>query len=328
MYQSPDLSNWKGRNDPFDGPEAQRWHHIIQGLDLSGSVEPASPQQTCYAFLGFCCDEGVRRNLGRTGAHNGPAAIRKALRNLSVHHDPGRIALFDVGDVICPEERLESTQVMLGAKVSQLLSAGYRPIVMGGGHEIAYGHFLGIHEYCKQNNRNVGIINIDAHFDLRNYDVQGTSGTPFLQIHERLRSHEEVFKYLVLGIDESSNTKALFKKAEELKVEWHTLRNFRGDNLGTIFSAIEKFVSSVEAIYLTLDLDAINQAYAPGVSAPSAFGLHPETIQLILRKVLQTGLVLSMDIAELCPPLDPDDRTARLAAQFIYNVISDWRVRQ
>lgn len=325
MYRIPDLSHWKGRNDPLDGPEAQRWHHLILDLNLSQKIEDAKGGHTSFAFLGFCCDEGVRRNLGRTGAREGPGAFRKAMKNLALHHDPSLISLFDAGDVICPEDRLESTQAMLGEKILQLLSAGYKPIVMGGGHEIAFGHFLGIHKFAEEKNQTVGILNLDAHLDLRKYDVQGNSGTPFLQIHEKLASKGLPFNYLVLGIREAANTKALFHTARELNVGYHPADSLRSDNLGTVFSAIEKFMSPLDAVYLSVDLDVIDQAHAPGVSAPSPFGLPPETVRIILRKILRSGKVLSLDIAELNPALDPDNSTARLAALFVYDIVSGWR---
>ncbi|HEY4653796.1 MAG TPA: formimidoylglutamase [Cyclobacteriaceae bacterium] len=324
MYQPPDLSRWKGRNDPLEDNDARRWHHVMRALDLSGDVEQTAAGYTCFSLLGFCCDEGVRRNQGRAGAAEGPAAIRKALRNLSFHHDPERVGLYDAGDLICPEGKLEQVQRMLGKKIVQLLAAGHQPIVLGGGHEVAFGHFLGVHEFCGERNRKVGIINLDTHFDLRKYDAKGNSGTSFLQLHEWLMPRGEELTYLVLGIDEASNTRALFTRARELNVAWHLREDFKSGNLGPVFSAIEKFTSGVQAIYLSLDLDVLDQAYAPGVSAPSPFGLQPETVRQVLQKVLRTNKVLSIDVAELNPSFDQDERTARLAARFIYDITDTW----
>lgn len=326
MYQSPDLSVWKGRTDLLDGEDGWRWHHVVKPLDLFGLLPNLNGNGKQFALLGFCCDEGVRRNQGRIGAREGPHSIRKNLRNLSVHFDPREISLLDAGDVICTEEKMELAQDMLAKKVAQLLQAGYKPIVLGGGHEVAYGHFQGIHNYNKQKNARIGIINIDAHFDLRKYDRVGNSGTSFLQINELLKSSNQEFHYLALGIHEAANTAALFNSAKNLGAQWQTSSACTSSNLGSVFTLIEDFVSHVDCVYLSLDIDVINQAFAPGVSAPAPFGLQPEVVRQILKKIFDTETVISLDIAELNPSIDIDSRTAQLAAHLIYYIVNYWSV--
>lgn len=326
MYQSPDLSIWKGRTDPLDGDAGFRWHHVIKPMDLYGILQPVSGKGPQFAFLGFCCDEGVRRNQGRVGAKEGPLNIRKNLRNLSVHFDPEKISLYDAGDVICVEDKMELAQEMLSKKITQLLHAGYKPLVLGGGHEVAYGHFHGIHTFSKQQKTKIGIINIDAHFDLRKYDKQGNSGTSFFQISELLNSDGYEFHYLVLGVHEAANTIALFNTARSLGAKWQTSSACTSDNLGSVFTLIENFVSNVQAVYLSLDLDVMNQAAAPGVSAPAPFGLQPEVVRQILKKIFENETVISLDVAELNPTIDVDFRTARLAAHLIYYIVNYWSV--
>ncbi len=326
MYQSPDLSVWRGRTDPLDGDAGLRWHHIVKPLDLYGILQPTSGTAIQFAFLGFCCDEGVRRNQGRVGAKEGPINIRKNLRNLAVHFDPAKISVYDAGDIICVEDKMELAQEMLGKKITQLLQAGYKPIVLGGGHEVAFGHFQGIHTFTQQQKIKIGIINIDAHFDLRKFEKQGNSGTPFLQINELLKTNEEEFHYLVLGIHEAANTIALFNTAKNLGTHWQTSSACTSDNLGSVFTLIENFVRNVQAVYLSLDLDVINQAFAPGVSAPAPFGVQPEVVRQILKKIFENETVISLDIAELNPSIDIDSRTARLAAHLIYYIVNYWSV--
>lgn len=322
MYQLPDLSVWTGRIDTGT-QEPLRWHQHVKPLDLQGNIPSAPAGQTSFALLGFCCDEGVRRNFGRVGAREGPAAIRMALRNLCIHFDAAKTSLFDAGDVICSGEKLEAAQGMLGKKILELLQAGYRPLVMGGGHEIAFGHFQGIHPFVSDQKRSLGIINIDAHFDLRRYDDLGNSGTPFLQIYNAVKSGGGEFRYLVLGVEEANNTRDMFERARELTVEWVT--RTEGEDDGRLFSAIDDLASQVQSIYLTIDLDAINQAFAPGVSAPSPFGWSPGVVVGLLKKILSTNKIASVDIAELNPAFDQDSRTARLAAGLIYEIVSRWR---
>jgi formiminoglutamase len=315
MYQAPDMSRWTGRIDRPKSIDTQRWHTVMQPLDLSGDVPPAASGATCYALLGFCCDEGVRRNLGRTGAREGPDAIRKALCNLAFHWDD--VVLYDAGDVICSGQKMEAAQAMLGGSVYQLLSSNYKPLVIGGGHEVAYGTFLGVHPFTSAKNHTLGIINIDSHFDLRRYEDEGNSGTPFLQISETLQRQKKPFHYLVLGIEGSANHTALFNTARDLGVVWKS----RHEPSAARLAAIDDFVSRVDKVYLSLDLDAINQAYAPGVSAPAPLGWTPAEVLEILHHVLSSGKVVCMDVAELNPAFDVDNHTARLAAGILYEVV-------
>lgn len=324
MYRLPDPSAWTGRIDP-GGDEALRWHQVIEPIDLQEPLSPAAQGKRCFALLGFCCDEGVRRNFGRTGAHEGPAAIRKLLRNLCVHTESTGTSILDCGDVICSGEKLEAAQSMLGKKILQLLESGYKPLVMGGGHEVAFGHFQGIHPHVSRRGQALGIINLDAHFDLRKYDEQGNSGTPFLQISNAAKEGGSDFNYLVLGIEESGNTRELFNRAKALNAGWCRRDEVETKEVDSLFAAIDAFTSRVQRLYVSLDLDVINQAYAPGVSAPSSFGWTPRLVLSLLRKIFSTDKVVSFDIAELNPSFDTDARTARLAAGFIYEVVKMWR---
>ncbi|MEM8895659.1 MAG: formimidoylglutamase [Bacteroidota bacterium] len=322
MYQPPQKNQWSGRTDPLDGEDGNRWHHIVNLIDLSlGSPTRQTAKQN-VVVLGFCCDEGVRRNSGRVGAKKGPSAIRQALSNLAVHFENEELTLWDAGDVICQGQNMEAAQEMLGLKVCKLLEAGFRPIVLGGGHEVAFGHYLGIDQYAKAREEKVGIINIDAHFDLRRYDKQGSSGTPFLQISGLLNDREH-FHYLPIGISELSNTKALFKTAEQLGVQYITDQRFNESSFNKIIEEIDGFINQCDSVYLTIDMDAFNAGESPGVSAPSPNGIDKnKTIQL-LKCIITSGKVISMDIAEVNPELDLDNRTAKLAAYFVGTIVKE-----
>lgn len=319
MYKSPDKALWKGRTDTYDGINGLRWHHVIQMLDMARPLAP-SPQKKRFALLGFASDEGVRKNMGRKGASEGPQAIRKMAANIPWHFGDS-VALCDAGDVICANGNLEIVQRLLGQKVATLLEAGFFPILLGGGHEIAFGHFLGV--YAQHSNKKIGIINIDAHFDLRDDPHAPTSGTPFLQAARFMEQEGRPFQYLCLGIQPAANTRALYKAAAERKVQYLEAATLFQLSTGEIEKIIHKYTKAVDVIYLTVDLDCIDAAFAPGVSAPCAFGLSPQQVGELVRIILATGKVVSCDIAEMSPPYDQDNRTARLAAQLVFRVAKE-----
>lgn len=321
MYKPSSKQAWKGRIDLHDEELGYRWHQVIYYLNLSGEVPHVPEGQKAFAFLGFCCDEGVRRNQGRTGAADGPASFRSAMASFA-HHLPPEVLLYDAGDVLCTNHHLEEAQEQLGRKVGALLQQGYRTIVLGGGHETAYGHFLGLEQATQK--QHLGILNFDAHFDLRTYDQQSSSGTPFLQIADRLRAQEREFSYKVIGIQQQSNTRILFQTADKLQVNYDFAEQVQGNALSVMLRKLDLWLEGTEAVYVTLDLDVFAAPYAPGVSAINALGLAPEPVLAMLRQVIASGKLVSMDVAELNPALDFDNRTAKLAAGLLYHAVHEW----
>lgn len=308
-YIPPNPSLWQGRSDSLP---AERFFQIVNLVDLTKHQLVPSTNLT-FALLGFCCDVGVKRNLGRVGAKEGPLALRQALAKLPVHRN-GDFTLFDVGNIACDDDDLESAQAALGNLVAKLLENKIIPIVIGGGHEIAFGHYCGIAEAFPK--RNLGIINFDAHFDLRPYTLEsrGNSGTPFSQIAARRLQAGFNFDYLCLGIQPLGNTKSLFQRAQELNVSYITAEEIHGDGNKNLFNQLDNFLNLHENIYLTLCMDVFAQTFAPGVSAPQPLGLFPQQVMGLLRHIVKSKRVISFDVAELSPPLDRDNITAYLAA--------------
>jgi len=321
MYKPTEAGTWKGRIDVHDGEAGKRWHQGMQLLNLSAELSLAKPDQT-IAFLGFCCEEGVERNQGRTGAVAGPAELRKAMASFAWHLDDNS-GLFDAGDVYCMNQNLEEAQKQLGSKVAKLLQHKYKTIVLGGGHETAYGHFTGILEALKPGQQ-LGIINFDAHFDLRSYEKQPSSGTPFLQIADDLHAVGKDFNYLVLGLQEQGNTRRLFQTAVSLGADYVLAQDLQIHRIEKLKAQIEHFIAKVDLLYVSIDLDVFAAAYAPGVSAPAALGVRPEIVLLLLQEIIVSGKLLSLDVAELNPKYDLDSRTAKLGANLIYHITKSW----
>lgn len=317
MYQSPNKAIWKGRNDPGQSHEDHLWHHVVNMLDLN--AYDSKELKKCIALLGFSSDEGVRRNQGRTGAVEGPDVIRKALCNLAVHFNESQQEIVDAGNVITGQGKLEEAQKELGHKVALLLKAGAFPILLGGGHEIAYGHYCGIRDFLGAEAA-IGIINFDAHFDLRSYDSGAHSGSPFRQIFDDTESRGYAFHYLPIGINESANTRRSYRVMQSANASYVPLEMVNGREIYEVKNQIQELINRVDWVYVTLDLDVISGVYAPGVSAPAAIGVVPNHITDLLQVALDTDKVISMDIAELNPQYD-NGQTARLAANFIYQVV-------
>ena len=320
-YTPPDPARWTGRVDDLEDRDAFRWHQVIEPLDLStpaGQLAMQSPRGFC--LLGYCCDHGVELNLGRTGAARGPEAIRTHLANLPVNFQ-NTVSLFDGGDIHCRDGDLEGAQRTLPEAVERILSSGLFPVVLGGGHDIAFGHYLGIARQLSSS-KHLGILNFDAHLDLRPLRPAATSGTMFTQIASECRERGTDFSYFCIGAQKSANTVSLFRIAEELGVETVLAKDMSDADLEPVKRKIDAFLAGNDAIYVTICADVFSSAFAPGVSAPQPFGLHPETVLRLLKHVLASGKVVSFDFAEVSPRFDSDDNTAKLAAVFVYALVN------
>lgn len=313
-YQKTDPSLYTGRKDSL---ERERFFQIIECLDLNHTGVNALSSND-KVLLGFRSDAGVKRNLGRIGAAEGPIAFRNQLGGLPCHTLD---KLFDVGDIVCPKDELEKAQRSLAKLIKRLQQKGCKTIVIGGGHEIAWGHFLGL----EKNHSTLGVINFDAHFDLRNDSGGASSGTPFLQIAKHLGTKSQAFHYSCLGIQPTANTQSLFKTAQQYNVSFLTAEQMYSLPLEAQYAFIDNFCQKVDTIYLTLCLDVFAKAYAPGVSAPQVLGLTPWQVIPLIKYIIDKDKVISIDIAELAPNYDIEGQTARLAATLMVEFLNDWQ---
>lgn len=313
-YQSPDSSLWNGRVDSEINFTQFRYHQVVKCTEIDKIEEGRSP-----VLLGFSCDEGVMRNNGRIGASEGPNEFRSVISSLSWHGNEE--GFLDAGNIKPNAEDLESAQKELGNAVLQLLTKRKRTFVIGGGHETAYGHYLGIAAYMKKEylNPKLGILNIDAHFDLRDHNGKAHSGSPFLQAFEHAEQEELDLSYFVYGINRHNNTKSLFNKAEELSVRYCTNREVQDQEENSL-QELDYFIKSRTHIYLTICLDVFKSAIAPGVSAVSWNGIDLEHALRVIDLVKKSGKLISMDVCELNPSFDQDQKTAKVAG----TIFSEW----
>ncbi len=310
-YKPSEKIFWKGRKSN-PNIENQYWHQEIKHINIDDEKQISNVD---IALLGYVCDEGVKRNRGRIGAAKGPKAIRERLAKLPIHFEQKTVA--DAGDVVCIDDNMEACQELFSEKISFLLKNNVFPIAFGGGHDMAYAHFKGIK---KRTNGKIGIINFDAHFDIRPIEGKTNSGTPFNQI---LSEYKDAH-YFAIGIQQQSNTKELFDIANNNNRINYVI-NYDCESskteLDTLKQKIIPFINQVDYLYITIDMDGFSSAYAPGVSAPSPLGFTPYFIFKMLSFLIDTRKVISLDIAELNPLLDRDNLTANLAAKIIDFVI-------
>lgn len=315
-YIPPDPLSWQGRVEiPADSCLFQ---HIETVNLLTDSPEKRTTQ--AFALVGFKCDEGVQRDLGRGGAAEGPIAIRQQLINLPIQNT--NLQLFDVGNIVCLSHDLEAAQAALADIVAKLLTLHICPIIMGGGHELAWGHYQGIHQALNGSSR-LGIINFDPHFDLHamHPSHRASASTAFYQIAYAHQQFKKTLDYNCIGIQPSANIRADYEIAKKFNTKFLLADELHQGVPEKSVDFIDRVVDVNDHVYVSLSLEVFAPAYAPGVNCIQPLGLAPWNIIPLIRQLAASGKVISYDIAEMIPRYDIDHRTAKLAAALIYEII-------
>ncbi|MCB8563760.1 formimidoylglutamase [Fusobacterium ulcerans] len=289
---------WNGRLDSYEEIDLRLWQVVqeIKEAQEAGGV----------CFVGYDTDDGVVRNLGRKGAESGSNAIRKAIQSFPQLKG---LKVYDYRNL--EKKSVEEAQKEYSEKISDVLKKGIFPIGLGGGHDIAYGSYLGIRK--AHPDKKIGIINFDAHLDMRPYDKGRTSGTSFKEIMD----NDKNTQYAIVGFQKMGNTERLIKTAEAFNV----LILEEECSEESIIKSLEEFVKKVDIVYVTFCMDVFDASTAPGVSAPVVMGLDPKKGKRLLRFLMETEKVVCVDFAEVNPVYDIDNMTAKLAGCLIYEVM-------
>jgi formiminoglutamase len=313
MLTAPDLPEFPPPRN--DDPRLDRV--IVRAPVALEGLRPGRP-----LLLGFPVDEGVRRNGGRIGAAAAPDAIRAWLYRLTATDafsglDLRLLAPLDMGNVR-PGSTLEESQQALGLIVGQILATGAVPIILGGGHETAFGHYLG---YCNAG-LHPAIVNLDAHLDVRpTLDGLGTSGSPFRQAMLHETAPLEAGRYACLGIQPQATSQEHWNFCN---TRGHTLipiDTMRENSVASFSEACNQIGQTGAPIYLSVDADVACAADVPGVSAPNPAGMSGHALLACARLAGTNQQVRSFDLVEINPLFDIDGRSARWAATMVWHFL-------
>ena len=293
----------KHADDPRFGTLVRPWDHD-EKMDIG--------------IVGVPFDGGVLASGGRIGAALAPDAIREQLKKYGtatdlIHRsDLRRHIIRDCGNVVV-HETAKMTHERTERSVREILNFAETIIIFGGGHDISYAT---ISEFSRKHGGNIGGANIDAHFDVRPV-VEGniTSGTPFGRL---LRcawvSGENFFE---IGAQGQLNAKAHYDFLQKFGANIYFLEKIRDIGVTEIMEMFDYGTRFSHSLFVSIDMDSIAQAFAPGVSAPSPDGLFPADILRIAYLAGKNPKVRLFEIMEMNPLFDIDGRTARLAANIV-----------
>jgi formimidoylglutamase len=263
----------------------------------------------------------------RSGARGGPDAMRRAMMwYTTFSSSDGRgmdtFRAADIGDVLVTLTDMEGTFARITTAVSGLVARGIVPVSIGGDHSVAYPAIRGVVQALGAGKR-LGIIHFDAHHDLRAAHLGAeSSGVPFRKALETLPQAVHGRNLVQLGLAEFANSPQLAEYARGQGVTVFPARALqRGGMEAATARALEIAGDGTDAIYVSVDIDCIDQGQAPGTAAPNPFGLDLRDVQEALRIIGAHPKTIGFDLVEISPPFDRDDMTGRAGASLVLSFL-------
>ena len=268
--------------------------------------------------------------LGRKGAAGGPAALRQSMAsfsnyNLELGLDLGRARVFDVGDVaLGKDDGVLRAHSQIEAEVARSLMPSSLLVVLGGDNSVSLPSLRA----CGDRFGRLGLIVVDSHLDLRGrIGGKPTSGSSYgLAIEEVAALDPE--RVMEIGAHGFLNSKRYFEKAKKLGVRVLTAQDVRRKGAESVArEAYLRASEGAEAVYLSVDLDAVDLGQVTGVSAPSAGGISAAELLSLVYEIAKNGKVRAADIVEFAPNLDPTGSSQRVAATVLTYLIAGFTAR-
>jgi formiminoglutamase len=265
-------------------------------------------------------------SISLSGASTTPAAVRAAFKSFTTYSmefgvDLRTLKVADLGDI-----QMHATDVAeCHRRIEESLTAFFAkrpdvmPLIIGGDHSIT---FPAVKAFVRRHSgQRVGILHFDAHHDVRNYEDGGvTNGTPFRGILESgVVAGEDIVQ---VGIRGFMNSKAYHDYCVSKGVTVFSARDVRKQGMDAILEQALAILSRADVLYVSLDVDVIDQAYAPGCPAIGTGGLHPWDVLEALHLLGTMPKVQGIDLVCIDPTVDVRNVTSRLAVQFLLSFLA------
>jgi len=258
----------------------------------------------------------------RPGARFGPKAIREALAAFGTWDgERDAAAATDLGDVALPTTDGREAHRRIEEAARTVFAAGARPIFLGGDHGCTGSVIRGL--ASARPGLRLGLITVDAHLDVREYadEASLSSGTPFRRALEtEILGGERV---AMIGIRRFANSRHYLDWAAGERICLFPVEELsRQGVFATATAALDAATADADALYLSIDMDAADAAYAPGVSASGIGGITAREMIELVSVVATHPKLIGADVMELSPPYDHDSRTAKLAARLLLELLA------
>ena len=251
----------------------------------------------------------------RTGARFGPNAVRQASQNIETYSfrsgiDAEDLAVHDLGDLHVSTSP-KRTVDMLKLVVEDLLSVKKVPVAIGGEHTITLGVLKGLGEKARE----TAVVSFDAHLDVRKEFLGLTlSHTTFMRV-----INEEVKPAKIIEVGTRAVSKEEVAYAEASGIDFFTSQQIRKEGAAQIIKRLKEELAPFKRLYLTVDMDVLDPAFAPAVQNPEADGLETHTLLDVLCALCDKRVV-GFDVVEVAPIYD-QGVSAVTAAKVIFQIL-------
>jgi formimidoylglutamase len=287
-------------------------------LAWDGEMRPA------VALLGVPFDGA---SVVRTGSRHGPDAVRLALQNYTTFATSTGATIqgagaADVGDLAVVLTDMAGTFERLRETVAALVAAGTVVVAVGGDHSITWPMLEGV--TAALSSRQIGVIHFDAHHDLRESHFGAeSSGVPLRKALAFEGSPLRGRNLVQIGIAEFANAPGHARFAEEQGVTViGNVAVFERGLDACVEEALERAGDGTDAIYVTVDVDAIDHSQAPGTAAPNPNGLDARDLYRALRRIARRPQVVGMDVVEISPALEHGNLTGNVGAMLVLSFLA------
>ncbi len=270
----------------------------------------AAYEKSEYVFFGVPYD---KTSTYRAGSRFAPGSIRDVSSNLELYSirsalDLEQVPIHDMGDVDVVED-LGETLRRVHAIISEIVATKRLPLMVGGEHSITKA---AVESLPKE----TGVVSFDAHMDLRDEFLGAKlSHATFMR---RLAEYLGPSHIMEIGIRAFSKPELDFCEKDDVTVV--TPLDIRKDGTEKIGARVRSFLSQFRHAYVTVDIDVLDPAFAPGVGNPEPDGLSTDEL-LTLLSASMIGNMSGFDLVEVCPPLD-SGQTASVGAKVILEAVA------
>jgi agmatinase len=283
---------------------------VSQSNVFSGIQKPF--EKANYVIFGVPFDA---TSTYRIGARFGPNAIRQASLNIETYSFRTRIdvedlRLHDLGDLHVSTD-LKKTIEMLKLVVGDIVAAGKKPVAIGGEHTITLGILKGLGAKAQK----TALVSFDAHLDLRK-EFLGVKLSHATFMHW---INEEVKPAKIIEVGTRAVCKEELAYAKKSGIDFFTSQRIRKEGTGQITQRLREKLAPYEDIYLSIDMDVLDPAYALAVQNPEPEGIETHTLIDILC-ALCDNRVVGFDVMEVAPNYD-QGTSAINAAKVIFEML-------
>ena len=283
------------------------------------ALEPGDLAGVDAAILGAPMDETVSN---RTGSRYGPRAIRQADEGSGVPAsrphmwlgvDPfAELRVVDYGDVETVPGDTARSHEQIYRRVSEICAAGAIPVVLGGDHSIADPNMTAVADHYGRGT--VGVIHFDAHADTAEHlaGVERSHGTPMRLVVDRGAIPGD--RFIQVGLRGPWPEQEEFDWMRQVGFRWWTMYELDERGFDTCLDEVLAAAADWEHVFLSIDIDALDPAYAPGTGTPIPGGLTTRELLRATRRITTELPVRAMEMVEVAPAYDPSGGITAFAA--------------